>query len=221
MKIVIQCAGRKRYDAGSLGASNGKLVMFVADPDKAPPDSKHTYARPDSVSDDGRTWRERLLEYKRENAKKNPHGILPAYRLYMNAAYNDLVLKFGKEQVFILSAGWGLVPADFLTPVYDITFSAAGQPYSKRRKRDGYQDFCMLPDGGDDVVFLGGKDYLPLFCALTAKLKGRKIVFYNSMNRPVMPAGFEPALYKTDTRNWHYECAGALIEGRVSPFDHE
>ncbi len=216
MRIVIQCAGRKRHDAGSLVLPNGKPVMFVARPEKAPPDGKHSYARPDDISGDGRTWRERLLDYNRNNALTNPYGILPAYQLYTNDAYAALVNKFGIDRVFILSAGWGLIPADFLTGVYDITFRSSAQPYNKRRKSDKYQDFNMLPDDGDNVVFLGGKDYLPLFCQLAAGHKGKKTVFFRSMNRPDLPSGFHLVLYETNTRtNWHYECANALIDGKI------
>ncbi|MDE3016249.1 MAG: hypothetical protein KGI29_04925 [Pseudomonadota bacterium] len=213
MKIVIQCAGRKKYDAGSMESLSGKPVMFVARPDKAPPDGKHTYARPDDISDDGKTWRERLLDYNKYNAKNNPYGILPAWQLYTNPAYADLVLKFGLGKIFILSAGWGLIPANFLTAVYDITFSGKSQPFNRRRRKDKYLDFCMLPDDGEDVVFLGGKSYLPLFYKLTTRHKGRKSILYNSMYNPALPLGFESILYKTSTRqNWHYECAKALID---------
>ena len=47
-----------------------------------------------------------------------------------------------------------------------------------------------MRDDGEGIVFLGGKDYLPLFCRLTTTLKGRKTVFFNSANRPDLPAGF-------------------------------
>jgi len=218
MKIVIQCAGGKRYDdAGSLELSNGNPLLFVARPEKAPPDGKHSYARPDDISDDRRTWRQRLLDYNRNNARTNPNGILPAYKLYRNAAYEDLVNKFGIDRVFILSAGWGLIPADFLTAIYNITFSASGQPYSRRKRGDKYQDFNMLPDDGDNVVFLGGRDYLRMFFRLTAGHTGGKTVFFNSKEPPDVPSDdFDPRLYETNRRtNWQYECANALIDGKI------
>jgi hypothetical protein len=120
------------------------------------------------------------------------------------------------RQVFILSAGWGLIPATFLTPHYDITFSASADPWNRRRKEDRYEDFCMMRDDGEEIMFLGGKDYLPLFCRLTAALKGGKTVFFNSADRPDLPAGFTPVRYRTSTRtNWHYECAQDLADGRI------
>ena len=37
--------------------------------------------------------------------------------------YRALVKRFGIDKTYILSAGWGLIPASFLTPYYDITFT--------------------------------------------------------------------------------------------------
>jgi hypothetical protein len=144
----------------------------------------------------------------------NPLGLLPAGRLYRPEAYGALVAKFGTGPIFILSAGWGVIPADFLTPDYDITFAASANPWKRRRKNDRYDDLQLLPDTGDEIVFLGGKDYLPLFVRLTASLQGQKTVFFNSASAPELPAGFEAVRYETTTRtNWHYEAARDLISG--------
>jgi hypothetical protein len=190
-------------------------LLFVAHPEKAPADPDRRYARPDDTSDDGRTWRARLLDYN-ETSRSNALNLLPAYQLYAHDVYRALVDKFGATEVFILSAGWGLIPATFLTPLYDITFSAQAESWKRRRKADRYLDFCMMPDDGADVAFLGGKDYLPLFCALTAGFSGRKIVFFNAAHQPELPAGFVPLRYRISTRtNWHYACARDLIAGTV------
>jgi len=54
-----------------------------------------------------------------------------------------------------------LIRADFLTPLYDITFSASvkpSAPYKLRRKTDVYSDFQQLPESSDEpVVFLAAK----------------------------------------------------------------
>jgi hypothetical protein len=85
--------------------------------------------------------------------------------VYGNKVYERLADHFGGQKVFILSAGWGLIRADFLTPYYDITFSQSADAYKRRKKTDRYADFCMPPgDTDDDIFFFGGKDYLPLFC---------------------------------------------------------
>lgn len=212
MNVVIQCASKKDPAAGSLYAADGRPVMFVADPGRAPSDSAVCYARPDDASDDGRSWRRRLAEYN--EAGDNPFGLLPAYRLYEHCAYTALAERFGRRNLFILSAGWGLIQASFLTPHYDITFSASADDWKRRRKDDCYEDFCMLPDVGEPVVFVGGKDYQPLFSKLTSHLRASKIVFFNSARIPVMSEGFEAVRYSTRTRtNWHYECAQDLAAG--------
>jgi len=211
MIAVIQCAGKKQPDAGSLRARGGKEVFFVAEPAKAPHQINRICARPDDRSDSGPSWRELLLEYN-ANPGGNPLGLYPAYALYHNATYQRLVERLGLEKTFILSAGWGLIPASFLTPNYDITFSASGDSYTRRKKSEEYSDFCMLPNRSDeDVYFFGGKDYVPLFCKLTAGYQGKRVLFYNSASLPQAP-GCELRRFETSTRtNWHYECANAFI----------
>jgi hypothetical protein len=214
MKVVIQCARGKQPDAGSLRLVDGQPVQFVGRPDLAPHDG-HVYARPDDRSDNGQTWRARLISYNQE-PKTNPLNLLPAYRLYAHEAYRSLVDRFGVDQVFILSAGWGLIRASFLTPDYDISFSASADPWTRRRPRDRYEDFQQLPDDGAPVLFLGGKDYLPLFCKLARDLKGAKTAYFNSARPPDVPSGFRPKRFPTTTRtNWHYKCARALIAGDI------
>jgi hypothetical protein len=132
-----------------------------------------------------------------------------------------LTQQLGLENVFILSAGWGLISANFLAPQYDITFSQSAEAYKRRGKHEHYQDLCMLPGRADDIVFVGGKDYLPLFCTLTKSVGARKTAIYNSQRVPEAP-GCRLERFETTTRtNWHYECANAMIDGafELSRFD--
>ena len=123
MIVVIQCASGKDTNAGYLSTRNGQPVKFVANPKLAPKD-RFLYKHPDEVSDQGIPWRE-VLEHYNKDLHGNPNGLLPAWRLYKPSIYQRLVDRFGVDNVFILSAGWGLINADFLTPYYDITFSTA------------------------------------------------------------------------------------------------
>jgi hypothetical protein len=215
MNVVIQCAASKRSNAGHMRRRDGTPVMFVADPAHAPRASDLVYARPDDLGDDGRTWRAALLEYNRSPGS-NPLKLLPAFELYENPAYGRLAARFGIDKLFILSAGWGLIPAAFLTPAYDITFSQNAEDFKRRRKSNTYQDFSLFPADSDEVlVFLGGKDYLPLFATLTDGAKGRRVAFYNSMNRPEAPECTLQRYVTTTRTNWHYECAQALMDGRL------
>src|SRR5579862_8617506 len=216
MIVVIQCAAKKRHDAACLASAKGKPVIFVAQPALAPADGVHVYTRPDDLSDDGKPWRDVLLEYN-EQAGNNPLGLPPAYLLYQNPTYGRLVKAFGLENVYILSAGWGLIKTTFLTPYYDITFSPSAEGYKRRRKGDLYHDFCILPNHIDeDIVFLGGKDYVPLFCSITSAQPNRKTVFYNS-EHPIDAQGCRLQRFSTSQKtNWHYECASALLDGRIA-----
>jgi hypothetical protein len=86
-----------------------------------------------------------------------------------------------------------------------------------RRKGDRYDDFRMFPnDIEGKVVFLGGKDYLPLFFKLTENGKAKRIEFFNYANAPRLE-NCELKRFETTTRtNWHYECAKALFGGKIS-----
>jgi hypothetical protein len=215
MIIVIQCAASKQSGAGDLLSASGKPVIFVADPLAAPADARLIYALPDYPSAHGMSWREVLLKYN-EHPGDNPLGLYPAWKLYKEGTYGRLVDRFGLEKVYILSAGWGLIRADFLTPYYDITFSPSAEKYKRRRKTDRYLDFRMLPDEtAEDILFFGGKDYLPLFCSLTSAIKSKKTVFYNSARVPKVE-GCTLERFETRTMtNWHYECANAFLDGAL------
>ena len=123
---------------------------------------------------------------------------------------------YGAERVYILSAGWGLITAEFLTPDYDITFSASGGKVSKRDKSSRFRDLCMLPQElKDPIVFFGSRKYVPLFCELTRPFNCRKIVFYNSAT-PSSAPGCELKRFITKWRtNWQYQCANQFIEGAI------
>ena len=223
MIVVIQCAGGKNPRAGRFKTEDGRPILFVADPNKAPDDKGVVYKRPDDPADSGRSYREELVEYNRRPGD-NPLGLLPAWRLYTNPVYAGLVDTFSTRNVFILSAGWGLIASNFLTPYYDITFSNSvrgNDAYKRRRRNDVFMDLPMLPaDRTGPIVFLGGKDYIPLFCSLTEDAKAERIVFYycseNSDNPPDAPGCNLKCFEASDPRNWHYECATELMEGRIS-----
>jgi hypothetical protein len=215
--VLIQCAARKRPDAGFLRTRDGRSVLLVADPAAAPASDSWVYARPDDTSDQGGSWRDVLVRYN-DAPGNNPLSLLPAYELYERDTYRALAKQFGIERTYILSAGWGLIPASFLTPCYDITFTANAEDWKRRKKRDLYGDLSMLPaDTDEEVVFLGGKDYLPLFTRLTAPVRAARTIFYNSATLPDAP-DCRLVRFSTKTRtNWHYECADALLRGELAP----
>ena len=220
MIVVIQCAAGKQANAGHLVSREGRKIMFVADPARAPESESIVYRRPDDLESPGRSYRDVLDEYNRHEREENPLDLLPAWKLYGNKVYASLAETFCTDKLYILSAGWGLIEAEFLTPNYDITFSgsATGEDVYKRRfRRDSsYDDYPRTPiDVSGHVVFLGGQDYVSLFCKLTARI-ARRTVFHNSRS-PLPAPGCALKRYETRTQtNWHYECARALIDGSIS-----
>lgn len=215
MIVVLECAARKSPQAGHLRLRDGRAVKFVADPERAPPDGRHTYARPDDLADTGKPWRKELLDYNAD-PKDNRLGLLPAWHLYQNKTYAMLAHHFGLENFYILSAGWGLIRSYFLTPDYDITFSMSADKFKRRQPRDRYEDFRMIPPDSDKpIVFFVSKEYASLADQLTAQTQAPRCLLYNAAKSPDLP-GLNLVRYVTRTRtNWQYECAKAFLNGSI------
>lgn len=215
MIVVIQCAAGKQPYAGHFRTPEGREVMFVAHPDEAPPQRSRVWARPDDLSDGRRSWRTVLQEYN-DAPGGNPLGLLPAWRLYTNSAYEMLAEHFAPDRLFILSAGWGLIRSDYLTPNYDITFSKARnvEPFKRRGRREKYADFRFPSGIAEPIVFFGGRDYIPIFCSLTANAEGTRTVFYAG-TEPDAP-GCTLRRFGDPFTNWHYQCARSFLDGRLT-----
>jgi hypothetical protein len=217
-RVLIQCAASKVPTAGFLKTQTGRRVKFVARPDEAPKD-EWFYAQPDDQSDvPGQTWRQELERYNQNS--ENPLGLLKAYSLYENDVYRELVATLGAENVFILSAGWGIVSADYLLPDYDITFALTKPKhgYKRRHPQDNkYHDFCHLRcDAPGTLVTFCSKGYLPLFRNLTTLLTVNKIVFYAAADPP-QDSGWRKIHFQTrDFRRWPYDCAREFLRGEIS-----
>jgi len=217
MKVVIQCSATKDEAAGSF-TLNGRRVEFVAHPEfhtKAGPEA--LFKPDDTIPSTSTTWREHLLAYNRRS--ENPDRLLRAADLYSPEIYRSLLHYVGTANLFILSAGWGLINADFLVPDYDITFSSKAKSWKRRTKRDKFFDFAQLTQSdlsvGEHIYFFGGKDYLPLYYSLTRTLVARKVIYFASARIP-KDQDFEYIPYGTAGTNWHYRCAKDFIEGRIA-----
>ena len=120
--------------------------------------------------------------------------------------------------MFILSAGWGLVRADYLLPDYDITFSTQAALCNRRRRNDQYQDFNALRDcsitAGETIYFFGGKHYLELYHPMTSDIAARKVV-YHAEAGPTRRPGYEYIAYPSFT-NWQYRCVKDFIAGEIA-----
>lgn len=219
MRIVIQCAGSKIAMARPFKDETGFPLRFVAHPDLTHPGPQQV--RPDDLIKPGSsaTWRDLLIEYNdlgeaNEENHTNSFGLSMAGDLYEPRAYGSLVRVFGYENVYILSAGWGLVRASYWLPTYDITFSSAKDvpAYARRRMtEDGWKDFNHLLEDWQDgeiepkeeIVFFGGQSYLPLYVDLARGIPCQKLIYQKSATPEI--EGFTIRRYagKTST-NWHY-----------------
>ena len=210
--VVIQCAARKRPHAGHLTTEDDKPVLFVANPQTAPQRPGVLYRRPDDTALSTLSWRDVLVQYNEVHGggEENPLGLLPAWRLYADSTYEHLADRLGDDSLFILSAGWGLIPAGYLTPNYDITFAADAEDHKRRRAHERYADFSMLPkDSSRPIHFLGGKSYVSLFCRLTEGTSAERIVHH--VGEPPHAPNCRTVRFETLRRtNWHYECARKL-----------
>ncbi len=218
VKIVIACAGKKAEDAGYWTTEGGKTVKFIGNPTEEQNVDGCIYARPDDIDEKSRkTWRELLLEYNCQWRGKddNLKSLLPAYRLYSNSIYRALVVKYGVEQVFILSAGWGLIRSDFLTPHYDITFTN-GTGYKQRKQSDAYRDCNEMPDSAGEKIYLfAGKDYHELFSRLIQGKGTERIVFYNAQGVSSYPGCTMKEYPSSRKTTWYYQCALDFMNGAI------
>jgi hypothetical protein len=219
MKIVIACAGSKH--GNYFQAVDGAKINFVAQPRKG-----QMEFRPDDPSDrQGKSWRDCLEDYNVSyiGSGDNPFGLSAAYELYSpkhpgNSIYQNLVNKFQAQNVFILSAGWGLIRSNYLLPRYDITFAAQADPYKKRNMADNYNDFGHLkPVDGEKIVLFAGQAYLQLFQKLTRSMPAHRIVFFHGkLPSARLINDCQPIPYPNgDNRTWYYACAKDFIAGHI------
>lgn len=213
--VVFPGGEEKAANAGHMVLPDGRRVVFVAEPGMAPSEEDIAYRRPDDRADGIQTFRDALLAYNGA-PQDNPLGLLPAWRLYEEDAYRALADGVGTENLFILSAGWGIIESDLLTPTYEITFSNGVATYKRRRPRDFYNDFRRLPSQGvTRLVFAGGPDYIPLFLELTEGTPAERIVYHHaSRTPPGADAQFVP-VESDDANDWHLQWANDYAAGKV------
>ena len=219
MKIIIQCCASKHENYWYY---KGHKIIFVANPDMCENKDSVEYCRTGQRTElNGLTWQEKLEQYNKQEG--NDDILKKAGELYKPNIYLELVTRFGPENVFILSAGWGLVRADFYLPAYDITFSyqQASDKFKQRKyiKEDGkFAKFNHLECSGDELIyFFGGIGYLNMYYDLTRNLSCPKVIYYKSdkldseTNRV---KGYRYIKFITTKRqNWHYLCAKDFING--------
>ncbi|MBC6445165.1 MAG: hypothetical protein GDA50_07040 [Alphaproteobacteria bacterium GM202ARS2] len=231
MIVVIQCSKRMTGEGywREGGKKDGKEIWFVAEPDEdSHKDSGgRIVKKPGSFVEGSEktTYLEALLEYNREFKKsgKNPCGLLHAWELcvphYPRNIYERLFQKYEKN-LYILSSGWGLIRADFLTPKYNLTFSYTDvKAYECRKHKDGYDgDLRCLPlKPKEPCVFFAAQTSLEQLEFLTRNVKGEKYLFYNLQDVPDMP-GFILEKYDRPSHktSWQYTCAKRFMAKEIT-----
>jgi len=220
MKVVIRCCSRKLDGAGRLTNDRGDPFDFVAHPALISTlNSSDRFARPDDQREPSRqeSWREYLIRSTANG--QNPDRLVRAGDLYTPPAYRAIVNSYGWENVFILSAGWGLVRSDFLLPMYDITFSAAAEQCNRRKTRDEYQDFNHLLDivlsHDEPVHFFGGNDYLQLYYTMIENIDANHIIHYAKGGGITQRDKYSYFKYRDRSfTNWHYSCVLDFIASK-------
>ena len=212
MKIIISCCKRKN---GNPFMYNDKTINFVSHVNAGLPNNA-LYFHPDNlIPNENITWRNLIAQL---------NDILPAYRLYRPNIYATLFERYGND-LFIFSAGWGIIRADFRLPKYDVTFSNNNNipVYARRNNNDIFQDFNHLVgiEENESIVLIAGSNYVIPFCKLTRDLPNKKIIIYKNQNllnnNPYLNNNnFQFIHYQTDRRtNWHYEFAQRLIDNEI------
>ena len=222
MIVVIQCSSDKH--PGAFATEDGNRIKFVAHSQLAKPDLGVRFQHPGEISPYGETWRDYLVRYNQAGA--NPYRLHKAALLYKKPVYRALVASVGIENIYILSAGWGLVRGSFLLPDYDITFSLAAKtknPDKYRAPKDPrFEDFNHLDDVQDrDVVFFGSSEYRKKFLQLTREHTGKRVIFEISQSLAYLRDGcsiepYDPEPRPTQfNRKWPYLCAQDFIDGKL------
>jgi hypothetical protein len=131
VKVVIQCAKGKDPAAPSIFL-NACPLCFVAIPSLGGCNCRAPW---DHITPAlSRTFIDCVRDY---NGQKPPGlacadvtlgigagALTPAADIYKRTIYRDLVATIGWDNVYILSAGWGLIRADDKIPPYNVTFSS-------------------------------------------------------------------------------------------------
>jgi len=240
--VIIQCAGRKNQ---GFWTWRGQKLVFVANKAKyliSHPSSDCVPCEPDDLvsGSDDLTWRRLLLEYYQTKCRspviQDADELVQAWQLYTHPIYRSLAegRKCSRASMFILSAGWGLVNADYRLPPYNITFSRApGTPaYARIGAAELWskvQQLCGNPlidvvDRNTTIHFFGGEQYRSLLYYYMDTVSGTKVVYHIGDIRPressQRPHGYVFTQYTPKNpelrTNWHYECARRFIEGGLN-----
>lgn len=210
MKIVFPCASSKNEIPFIY---NEREINFVSH--ALPNIENKFFVHPDElIFNENISWRDFI------NKQENRKDLKKAYNLYKNEIYDRLYKRFGNN-LFIFSAGWGIVRAEFKLPNYNITFSRGENipNHCIRDKKQKYKDFNHLNgiEKNEKIIFIGPEDYATSFLKLVSKLPNEIEIFYRdkfldnyNYKNTIKRISFKKYI-KGTIRNWYYKCAEELI----------
>ncbi len=218
MIIVIQCANRKVPNAATL-TLNGEAVHFVAQPQ-----NEHMDKRPwDQIPGSDKTWIDCVMAYNEAGSTmpdeyiklnigtEDGRQLMPCGNLYEHPVYRELTTTRGLKNVYILSAGWGLVRADKFLPNYNVTFSQLGDIRVRISVAERLQYASIsdeIPDNDQINLFIS-RAYAPYWSYLYQGAPQRTILHWRLGQE--LPKGKYGTVIKHDcgdqVTNWQYTAA--------------
>lgn len=226
-KIIMICNSGKRINSdlkfpidSELNYLNHKIKFSATSNHPI-----HQFKPDDLIPNQIKSWRNYIEEnqYVDYIPYMSYQLYIPRYAEYV-ILYEILYERF-KENLYILSAGWGLVNATYRLPEYDITFSNSKNNYNQRKYKDNsFYDFNQLNlESDEDIVFIGSDSYIKSFLNLTIGTRNRKIIYHYG-NQPdyILPDNtFIYREYNTENyntipkRTWYLELAYKFADGLI------
>jgi hypothetical protein len=215
--IVFPCSNEKN---GNEFTHKNKRIRF-----RVLSDIDHGQYQPDDNSPiPNFTWK----EYISSDEIQNSPQLQEAKNLYKDDIYRKLADCFG-ERLYISSAGWGIIRNKFKIPKYDVTFKNNKDKSTYRANKNGFlKDLNHLKEdktiiGKQDIVFLGGLDYVTQFFELTKDLSSKKFILTNGnlckkVGKKLQKKITQSQLFTvhnfnfTDRQNWHVSIAEYVIQ---------
>ena len=170
-QVIIPCSGPKKTNAPTFHIK-GSPIEFAANPICGRPNQRRPW---DPIVPGGlRTWVHCVADYNNLGLLHRADieagvGITGqgtlwcAGTLYTNSIYADLIRVLEFDNVYILSAGWGLIRAAVKIPPYDITFSKGQNvPQHAKITVPKRTKGCLLVDAphGSGIWIFAGNDYV-------------------------------------------------------------
>jgi hypothetical protein len=204
LQVVIPCSGPKKATAPTMELKK-RPISFVAKPSNPDECAPWDPITPSNI----RTWIDCLADYN-NNGQLNPKDIAVgvsissgcklfcAGALYKNKIYAELIQALGFTNVFILSAGWGLVRADVRLPPYNITFSNEAPFPARITVANRLSKIkLLLPPNANGAHVFAGRSYA------------------NALNRMLPNHVFSIELCNGRQRQWYYAAARTWLKKQL------